>query len=233
MINSKFTILTFYQFKKINDISLLKNKIADFSKFNKIKGTIILAEEGINGTVASNATSIENLERQITKLGFGNYNPKYSYSKFMPFFRLKVRLKKEIVTLRSKIVDPENITGKKIKPEKWNNLITDKETVLIDVRTEYEWDNVGKPNGKKINLETFFLSIKNNSGEINESFLHDFEKLNISKDTEILVICKSGARSSFVSNLLSKEEYKCTNITDGFEGNTSSNGWKKSGLPSI
>ncbi len=106
-------------------------------------------------------------------------------------------------------------------------------SVLIDVRTEYEWDNVGKPNGKKINLETFFLSIKNNSGEINESFLHDFEKLNISKDTEILVICKSGARSSFVSNLLSKEEYKCTNITDGFEGNTSSNGWKKSGLPTI
>ena len=106
-------------------------------------------------------------------------------------------------------------------------------SVLIDVRTEYEWDNVGKPNGKKINLETFFLSIKNTSGEINKSFLHDFEKLNISKDTEILVICKSGARSSFVSNLLSKEEYKCTNITDGFEGNTSSNGWKKSGLPSI
>ena len=102
-------------------------------------------------------------------------------------------------------------------------------SVLIDVRTEYEWDNVGKPNGKKINLETFFLSIKNNSGEINESFLHDFEKLNISKDTEILVICKSGARSSFVSNLLSKEEYECANITDGFEGNTSSNGWKKSG----
>ena len=106
-------------------------------------------------------------------------------------------------------------------------------SVLIDVRTEHEWDNVGKPNGKKINLETFFLSIKNTSGEINESFLHDFEKLNISKDTEILVICKSGARSSFVSNLLSKEEYKCTNITDGFEGNTSSNGWKKSGLPTI
>ena len=106
-------------------------------------------------------------------------------------------------------------------------------SVLIDVRTEYEWDNVGKPNGKKINLETFFLSIKNTSGEINKSFLHDFEKLNISKDTEILVICKSGARSSFVSNLLSKEEYKCTNITDGFEGNTSINGWKKSGLPTI
>ena len=106
-------------------------------------------------------------------------------------------------------------------------------SVLIDVRTEYEWDNVGKPNGKKINLETFFLSIKNTSGEINKSFLHDFEKLNISKDTEILVICKSGARSSFVSNLLSKEEYKCTNITDGFEGNSTSNGWKKIGLPTI
>ena len=106
-------------------------------------------------------------------------------------------------------------------------------SVLIDVRTEYEWDNVGKPHGNKINLETFFLSIKNTSGEINENFLSDFENFNISKDTEVLVICKSGARSSLVSNLLSKEEYKCTNITDGFEGNSTSNGWKKIGLPTI
>ena len=87
-------------------------------------------------------------------------------------------------------------------------------SVLIDVRTEYEWDNVGKPNGKKINLETFFLSIKNNSGEINESFLHDFEKLNISKDTEILVICKSGARSSFVSNCFSNMIFMVCTISD-------------------
>tara|TARA_B100001029_G_C14948137_1_gene387160 strand:- start:106 stop:483 length:378 start_codon:yes stop_codon:yes gene_type:complete len=106
-------------------------------------------------------------------------------------------------------------------------------SVLIDVRTELEWDNVGKPDGNKINLKTYFLSIKNASGEINENFLTQFANFNISKDTEVLVICKSGARSSLVSNLLSNEEYKCTNISDGFEGNSPNNGWKKTGLPVI
>ena len=56
----------------------------------------------------------------------------------MPFFRLKVRPKKEIVTLRTKMADPENITGNKIKPENWNNLITDNDTILIDVRNDFE-----------------------------------------------------------------------------------------------
>ena len=106
-------------------------------------------------------------------------------------------------------------------------------SVLIDVRTELEWDNVGKPDGNKINLKTYFLSIKNVSGEINENFLTQFANFNISKDTEVLVICKSGARSSLVSNLLSNEEYKCANISDGFEGNSPNNGWIKTGLPVI
>ena len=138
MINSKFTIVTFYQFKKIKDILMIKNQLSNFCKFNKIKGTIILAEEGINGTIAGMLVNINNFESHILKIGFHNYNPKYSYSKLMPFFRLKVRLKKEIVTLRTKIADPENITGKKIKPDEWNNLISDKETILIDVRNNFE-----------------------------------------------------------------------------------------------
>ena len=109
MIISKFTIVTFYQFKKIKDILIIKNNLCFFCKFHKIKGTIILAEEGINGTIAGMPIDIKNFESQIIKIGFSNYSPKYSYSKFMPFFRFKVRLKKEIVTLRTKIPDPENI----------------------------------------------------------------------------------------------------------------------------
>ena len=111
MINSKFTIVTFYQFKKIEDIFTIKNELSNFCKFNKIKGTIILADEGINGTIAGKSSNIIKFESFILKMGFHNYNPKYSYSKFMPFFRLKVRTKKEIVTLRTKIADPEKITG--------------------------------------------------------------------------------------------------------------------------
>ena len=110
MIKSKFTIITFYQFKKIDDILIIKNELAHFCKFNKIKGTIILAEECINGTIACISASIIKFESILLSLGFSNCNSKYSHSKFMPFFRLKVRNKKEIVTLRSKVVDTENIT---------------------------------------------------------------------------------------------------------------------------
>ena len=78
MINSKFTIVTFYQFKKITDILTIKNELSHFCKFNKIKGTIILAEEGINGTIAGMSANIKNFESKISKIGFHNYNPRYS-----------------------------------------------------------------------------------------------------------------------------------------------------------
>ena len=106
-------------------------------------------------------------------------------------------------------------------------------SVLIDVRSKEEWENVGKPDGNKIKLETYFLSIKNIQGEININFVEEFENLKIDKKKEILVMCKSGARSLLVSNILDKEEYNCINIADGFEGNDQSNGWKNSDLPIV
>ena len=112
-------------------------------------------------------------------------------------------------------------------------IMQNSDSVLVDVRTEYEWNNIGKPDGKEINLKTYFLSIKNNKGEINENFLDEFKKLDIRKETEVLVICKSGARSLLVSNLLNNQDYQCINIIDGFEGNEEGKGWKNEGLPII
>tara|TARA_B100001029_G_C15008393_1_gene422594 strand:+ start:758 stop:1135 length:378 start_codon:yes stop_codon:yes gene_type:complete len=112
-------------------------------------------------------------------------------------------------------------------------IMQNSDSVLVDVRTEHEWNNIGKPDGKEINLKTYFLSIKNNQGEINENFLDEFKKLDIRKETEVLVICKSGARSLLVSNLLNNQDYQCINIIDGFEGNEEGKGWKNEGLPII
>ena len=165
MIKSKFTIVTFYQFKKIDNIIIIKKELAQLCKFNKIKGTIILAEEGINGTIAGIFKSIIKFESYLLSLGFADHNPKYSYSKFMPFFKLKVRNKKEIVTLRSKGVDPENITGKKIKPKYWNTLISDKKTILIDLRNNFEVEMGTFKNSLNPNTKSFtdFKSyLKNN-----------------------------------------------------------------------
>ena len=104
-------------------------------------------------------------------------------------------------------------------------------SILIDVRSKDEWENIGKPNGSKIDLETYFLSIKDIKGEINQNFIEEFENLKIDRDKEILVMCKSGTRSLLVSNLLIKEDYNCINVSDGFEGNDQNNGWKNAGLP--
>ena len=101
-------------------------------------------------------------------------------------------------------------------------------SVLLDVRTQEEWDNDGKPDGDKIGLRTYFLEIQKN---VLFDFVQEFQNLNINQDKEILVICKSGERSQISAELLSKENYKSINISDGFDGSQEGVGWKNCDLP--
>ena len=105
-------------------------------------------------------------------------------------------------------------------------------SVLLDVRTEEEWNIDGKPDGEKILLKTHFLTIQFADKTFNKNFIEDFKKLNIEKDHEILTMCMGGVRSQSTAELLTKEGYNCVNISDGFLGNSENLGWKKSGLPS-
>ncbi len=105
-------------------------------------------------------------------------------------------------------------------------------TVLLDVRTEEEWNSDGKPDGEKILLKTHFLTIQFADKTFNQNFIEDFKKLNIDKGHEILTMCMGGVRSQSTAELLTKEGYNCINISDGFLGNAENLGWKKSGLPS-
>jgi rhodanese-related sulfurtransferase len=98
-------------------------------------------------------------------------------------------------------------------------LKSDSKKILLDVRTQGEWDSDGKPDGEKLGLKTYFLTIKD------ENFLKEFNDLLISKDYEVLTMCKVGQRSQFVAQLLENDNYVCTNISDGFDG------WKSSDLP--
>ena len=104
-------------------------------------------------------------------------------------------------------------------------------SVLLDVRTEEEWNVDGKPDGEKMGLKTHFLTIQFADKSFNQNFIEDFKKLNIQEDTEILTMCMGGVRSQAAAELLTKENYKCTNISDGFLGNPENMGWKNSGLP--
>ena len=104
-------------------------------------------------------------------------------------------------------------------------------SVLLDVRTEEEWNVDGKPDGEKIGLKTHFVTIQFADKSFNQNFIEDFKKLNIQKDNEILTMCMGGVRSQAAAELLTKENYKCVNISDGFLGNPENKGWKNSALP--
>ena len=122
----------------------------------------------------------------------------------------------------------KQISSKEIKEYLKNN----PKCVLLDVRTKEEWDTIGKPNGEKIGLKTYFLSIQfGNERIFNENFIQEFKNLKINQDKNILITCRSGARSQFTAELLTKENYTCVNISDGFEGNQENVGWKKCDLP--
>ena len=105
------------------------------------------------------------------------------------------------------------------------------QSVLLDVRTEEEWNVDGKPDGEKIALKTHFITIQFADKTFNQNFIEDFKKLNIEKDYKILAMCMGGIRSQAVTELLTKEGYNCVNISDGFLGNSEKMGWKNSGLP--
>ena len=122
----------------------------------------------------------------------------------------------------------KQIPSKEIKEYLKNN----PKCALLDVRTKEEWDTIGKPDGEKIGLKTYFLSVQFGEERIfNENFVQEFKNLNIDQGYEILTICRSGGRSQAAAELLTRENYTCSNISDGFEGNQENVGWKKCDLP--
>ena len=120
----------------------------------------------------------------------------------------------------------KQLTSKEIKDYLKNN----PKIVLLDVRTQEEWDNIGKPDGDKIGLKTYFLEIRRDASY---DFVKEFKNFNINQNKEILVICASGERSQITAELLSRENYKSINISDGFMGSQEGEGWKNIGLPCL
>ena len=122
---------------------------------------------------------------------------------------------------------------KHIKSSEIKNFLADNKNVeLLDVRTQDEWDNVGKPDGEKIGLKTHFVTIvRSPDPSANKNFIEEVKKV-LDPNKELFVICKAGGRSMMASQLLSQEKINCINVSDGFEGNGENPGWKNEGLPS-
>jgi len=137
-MSSAIVIAALYRFVRLDNFEELRQPLLQLMLDKQIRGTLLLAAEGINGTVAGKATAVEQLLdylRQDDRLR--DFDCKFSNDDGMPFYRSRVKLKREIVTMGVADIDPAN-SGNYVPPADWNELINDPEVTLIDTRNDYE-----------------------------------------------------------------------------------------------
>ena len=197
MSKKEFFIYTFYKFKIIRNKKIIKESIDKFLSGKLVKGTILVADEGINGSLAATEEDLEAIIKFIKNLlGIRKLEIKVNNSSFLPFNRMKVRLKKEIVSLGKGHLNIEKNRGKNIHPKKWNSIIQDKKTILIDVRNIFEI-SIGK-----------FRNSTNPCTKSFREFPNQIKKLKIRKNSKIAMYCTGGIRCEKASSYLKKEGYK-------------------------
>ena len=135
----KYIISTFYKFLVLENYQELKIKFDKSLSKTNIKGTILLANEGVNGTIAGSESDLKKFFIYMDKFSqFKDITPKFSSSNKNPFLRMKVRLKKEIVTIGIPDVSPSNLVGKYLNVEEWNEFLNESDSMIIDTRNDYE-----------------------------------------------------------------------------------------------
>ena len=138
-MSAMYTVAALYHFTKFEDPAVLKAPLAAACRANDVMGTLLLAREGINGTIAGPREGIDAALAHIRALpGCANFEWKESSASVPPFNRMKVRLKKEIVTMGQPDVDPTAAVGSYVDPSDWNELIKSPDVAVIDTRNDYE-----------------------------------------------------------------------------------------------
>jgi UPF0176 protein len=136
---SRIAVSAFYKFVNLPDFAALRAPLIAQAHAHGIRGTILLASEGINGTIAGGPDDLSAMMDFIRAIpAFGDLESKESHAIDMPFKRMKVRLKKEIVTMGVPGIDPSKAVGTFVAPEDWNALIADPEVLVIDTRNRFE-----------------------------------------------------------------------------------------------
>ena len=197
-----FLTVTFYHFVTLDKKNNIQEHVYNFCEANNIKGTILLADEGINGTISGKEKNIRDFLIFIKKEGlfngvFSKLEHKESWASKNPFYRMKVRLKKEIVALGVDGVSPTKNVGKYVKPEEWNNLISDPNTIIIDTRNHYEVDIGTFKNATNPNTLTF--------REL-PSFIE--ENLDPKTPKKIAMFCTGGIRCEKATSLMLDKGFK-------------------------
>ncbi len=191
---SHIIVAALYQFTPLPDFKALQPQFKAFCDELGIMGILLLAEEGINGTVAGSREAIDKL-KQFLLTRFDNLEYKESWSDEMPFRRMKVRLKKEIVTFGTP-VNPSETVGTYVDPKDWNDLISDPDVLLIDTRNDYEVE-IGTFRGAHNPKTTSFTQ-----------FPEYVKTLDKSKIRKVAMCCTGGIRCEKASSYM---------LSQGFE----------------
>ena len=137
---SQIDVRAFYRFVALPEFAALRHPLRDLCLANGVRGTILLAPEGINGTLAGSPGNIDSVMAGLAAVpAFAGLESRLSHAEEMPFRRLKVRLKKEIVTMGVKGTDPTAAVGRYVAPQDWNRLIADPDVIVIDTRNSFEF----------------------------------------------------------------------------------------------
>ncbi|MEY3288210.1 MAG: hypothetical protein RLZZ419_452 [Pseudomonadota bacterium] len=181
---TQIVVCALYKFVTLENFQALRQPLHDVMDANEVRGTLLLANEGINGTIAGSRTAIDNVLNWLrSDSRLSDIDHKESFTNSLPFNRAKVKLKKEIVTMGVEGIDPQRVVGTYVSPVDWNQLISDPDVILVDTRNDYEF-KVG----------TFKNAINPNTESFRDFPRYVKENLNPEKHKKIAMFCTGGIR---------------------------------------
>jgi UPF0176 protein len=177
-------VCAMYKFVTLENFEDIRQPLLDVMEANEVRGTLLIAQEGINGTVAGTREGIDALLAWLaTDERLSNIVFKESYDETMPFYRTKVKLKKEIVTMGVEGIDPKQVVGTYVKPKDWNALISDPDVVLVDTRNDYEYQ-----------IGTFEGAVNPNTETFRQFPQYVKENMDPTKHKKVAMFCTGGIR---------------------------------------
>jgi len=195
---SEIVVAAFYKFAKLPDFKQLQAPFLEFCLSVNINGTILLAAEGVNGTVAGSRSGIDSLISFLkAEPRLHDIEHKESFTNEPPFDRMKVKLKKEIVPLGVSTVDPNELVGTYVSPEEWNELISDPEVVIVDTRNDYEVD-----------IGTFKGAIDPKTKRFRDFPAFVSATLDPEKHKKVAMFCTGGIRCEKASSYMLQQGFK-------------------------
>ncbi|MEC8328445.1 MAG: rhodanese-related sulfurtransferase [Pseudomonadota bacterium] len=183
-MSQQYVVCALYKFVSLPNYKEIRQPLLNTMEQHNVRGTLLLAEEGINGTVAAKREGIDALLAWLDKQpGLDNIVSKESFDDECPFYRTKVKLKKEIVTMGVQGIDPKEVVGTYVKPKDWNALISDPDVVLVDTRNDYE-----------IEIGTFENAVDPKTKTFREFPQWAEKNLDPSKNKKVAMFCTGGIR---------------------------------------